>query len=212
MSDAPMPQGPTRIAQELAEKGRALSQKVATEIGRVVVGMEDVARKLLIALIGNGHVLLEGVPGVAKTTLSKTFAHILGCQYQRVQFTPDLLPSDVTGTSILDRRTNDFVLRKGARFHNGDAVTADDVKFSFERYRGAAARTLKDVVAAGKAAVVLDAPLLLEAGWKPLCDFVLFVDVPHETRLARARSRGWSDAKFARREAAQWPAAEKRRT
>ena len=106
----------TRHAQELAEKGRALCLKVEKEIGRVVVGMEDVTRMLLIALLGNGHVLLEGVPGVAKTTLSKTFAHLLGCQYQRVQFTPDLLPSDVTGTSILDRKTNDFVLRKGPIF------------------------------------------------------------------------------------------------
>ena len=107
---------PARPAQELAERGRALNQKVCAEIGRVVVGMDEVTQKLLIALIANGHVLLEGVPGVAKTTLSKTFAHILGCQYQRVQFTPDLLPSDVTGTSILDRKTNDFVLRKGPIF------------------------------------------------------------------------------------------------
>ncbi len=107
---------PSRAAAELAEKGRALSQKVCAEIGRVVVGMEDVTRQLLIALLANGHVLLEGVPGVAKTTLSKTFAHILGCQYQRVQFTPDLLPSDVTGVSILDRKSNEFVLRKGPIF------------------------------------------------------------------------------------------------
>ena len=107
---------PSRAAAELADKGRALSQKVCAEIGRVVVGMDGVTRQLLIALLANGHVLLEGVPGVAKTTLSKTFAHILGCQYQRVQFTPDLLPSDVTGVSIIDRKTNEFVLRKGPIF------------------------------------------------------------------------------------------------
>ena len=116
MSVASAIHSPSRQAQELAEKGEALRAKVTAEIGRVVVGMEKVTHQLLIALIANGHVLLEGVPGVAKTTLSKTFAHILGCQYQRVQFTPDLLPSDVTGTSILDRRTNDFVLRKGPIF------------------------------------------------------------------------------------------------
>ena len=109
-------QPPSRAAAELADKGQALNQKVCSEIGRVVVGMDGVTRQLLIALLANGHVLLEGVLGVAKTTLSKTFAHILGCQYQRVQFTPDLLPSDVTGTSILDRKTNDFVLRKGPIF------------------------------------------------------------------------------------------------
>src|SRR5262245_18204715 len=116
MTAAPPTPASTRHAQELADKGRALSEKVVAEISRVVVGMEDVSRQLLIALLANGHVLLEGVPGVAKTTLSKTFAHILGCQYQRVQFTPDLLPSDVTGTSILDRKTNEFVLRKGPIF------------------------------------------------------------------------------------------------
>jgi MoxR-like ATPase len=116
MSVASPNRTPSRAAEELADRGRALRQKVSDEIGRVVVGMDAVIEKLLIALIANGHVLLEGVPGVAKTTLSKTFAHILGCQYQRVQFTPDLLPSDVTGVSILDRRTNEFVLRKGPIF------------------------------------------------------------------------------------------------
>jgi MoxR-like ATPase len=69
--------------------------------------------------------LLEGVPGVAKTTLSKVFARLLGCQYQRVQFTPDLLPSDVTGTSIFDRNTNDFVLRKGPIFTQ--VLLADEI-------------------------------------------------------------------------------------
>ena len=78
--------------------------------------MEAVTQQFLIALLAGGHVLLEGVPGVAKTTLSKVFARLLGCQYQRVQFTPDLLPSDVTGTSIFDRNANDFVLRKGPIF------------------------------------------------------------------------------------------------
>ena len=81
------------------------------EVGRAVVGMEHITHQFLIALLAGGHVLLEGVPGVAKTTLSKTFAHVLGTQYQRLQFTPDLLPSDVTGTYIFDRKTNDFVLR-----------------------------------------------------------------------------------------------------
>ena len=68
-----------------------------------------------------------------------------------------------------------------------------------------------EFAAAGKPAVVLDAPLLLEAGWGPLCDFVLYIDVPLEKRLERAKTRGWSEAEFARREAAQWPAEEKRR-
>src|SRR5688500_2133929 len=102
--------------KQLAQQVCDLRDRTLREVGRVVVGMEAVTHQFLIALLGNGHVLLEGVPGVAKTTLSKTFARVLGIQYQRVQFTPDLLPSDVTGTYILDRKTNDFVLRQGPIF------------------------------------------------------------------------------------------------
>ena len=113
----PMNSGPeTARVKEMAAQIKTLRQKVQQEVAHVVVGMEAVTERLLIALLANGHVLLEGVPGVAKTTLSKAFAKILVCQYQRVQFTPDLLPSDVTGTNILDRKTNDFVLRKGPIF------------------------------------------------------------------------------------------------
>lgn len=114
MTPPPIPN--SDAAKELATSGRALAQKVIQEVGKVVVGMEAVTKQMLIALLSGGHVLLEGVPGVAKTTLSKAFAKLLGCEFSRVQFTPDLLPSDVTGTSIFDRRTNDFVLRKGPIF------------------------------------------------------------------------------------------------
>src|SRR5262245_63682856 len=108
----PPPVPGNEAAKELAASGKALAQKVIQEIGKIVVGMEGVTRQLLIALLSSGHVLLEGVPGVAKTTLSKAFARLLGCEFSRVQFTPDLLPSDVTGTSIFDRKANEFVLRK----------------------------------------------------------------------------------------------------
>ena len=96
-----------------------------TEVAKVVVGMEHVTLQFLIALLAGGHVLLEGVPGVAKTTLSKTFARVLGTQYQRIQFTPDLLPSDVTGTYVFDRKDNDFKLRKGPIF--AQVLLADEV-------------------------------------------------------------------------------------
>jgi MoxR-like ATPase len=101
---------------QLARHVRELHDRTLAEVGKVVVGMEDVITQFLVALIAGGHVLLEGVPGVAKTTLSKTFARVLGIQYQRLQFTPDLLPADVTGTYVYDRRLNDFVLRKGPIF------------------------------------------------------------------------------------------------
>src|SRR5713101_1789542 len=102
--------------RQWADKIRDLREKTFLEIAKVVVGMEPVTHQFLIALLSGGHVLLEGVPGVAKTTLSKTFARVLGIHYQRIQFTPDLLPSDVTGTYIFDRKTNDFILRKGPVF------------------------------------------------------------------------------------------------
>jgi MoxR-like ATPase len=121
--NAPPAEG--RPAHELAQQAKHLYQRVAAEVARVVVGVEEVTQQLLVALLAGGHVLLEGVPGVAKTTLSKVFARLLGCQYQRVQFTPDLLPSDVTGTSIFDRNANDFVLRKGPIFTQ--VLLADEI-------------------------------------------------------------------------------------
>ena len=110
---------------ELAPRLKALRDRILDEVGRVVVGMRAVTEQLLIALLASGHILLEGVPGVAKTTLSKTFARILGMHYQRIQFTPDLLPADVTGTYIFDRKENDFVLRKGPIFTQ--VLLADEI-------------------------------------------------------------------------------------
>jgi MoxR-like ATPase len=111
--------------KEWSDQIRSLRDRTLSQVGRVVVGMEKVAHQFLIALVAGGHVLLEGVPGVAKTTLSKIFARILGIEYHRLQFTPDLLPSDVTGTFIFDRKANDFVLRKGPIFCQ--VLLADEV-------------------------------------------------------------------------------------
>lgn len=114
--------------RQLAARVKELRERALVQVRRVVVGMDDVAHQLLIALLANGHVLLEGVPGVAKTTLSKVFARVLGIHYQRVQFTPDLLPSDVTGTFIFDRKENEFALRKGPIFCQ--VLLADEVNRS----------------------------------------------------------------------------------
>ncbi len=111
--------------RQWTERIRQLRDQTLAEVGKVVVGMEHVTHQFLIALLANGHVLLEGVPGVAKTTLSKMFARVLGVKHQRIQFTPDLLPSDVTGTYIYDRKQNDFVLRKGPIFCQ--VLLADEV-------------------------------------------------------------------------------------
>jgi MoxR-like ATPase len=113
------------LLRQWTERIRDLRDRTLAEVGKVVVGMEDVTHQFLIALLAGGHVLLEGVPGVAKTTLSKMFARVLGIKHQRIQFTPDLLPSDVTGTYIFDRKQNDFVLRKGPIFCQ--VLLADEV-------------------------------------------------------------------------------------
>ena len=93
-----------------------LRAKVQESVRQVVVGLDRVTDQLLMALIAGGHVLLEGVPGTAKTTMSRTFSSALGIHFERVQFTPYLLPSDVTGTQVLDRQSSEFVLRKGPVF------------------------------------------------------------------------------------------------
>jgi MoxR-like ATPase len=111
--------------RQLADQIRDLRENTIAEVGKVVIGMEQVTHQFMIALLAGGHVLLEGVPGVAKTTLSKTFARVLGTHYQRIQFTPDLLPSDVTGTYVFDRKSNEFVLRQGPIFCQ--VLLADEV-------------------------------------------------------------------------------------
>ncbi len=101
---------------ELALRVSELRERAQRAVEQVVVGLNDVTDQLLMALLAGGHVLLEGVPGTAKTTLCRTFSAVLGIHYERVQFTPDLLPSDVTGTQVLDRQSSEFVLRKGPIF------------------------------------------------------------------------------------------------
>jgi MoxR-like ATPase len=104
------------LSPERLMQAHKLGQAVVSEVSRVFIGNPAIVEALLLGLLSRGHVLLEGVPGVAKTTLVKAFAQVLGCQFKRVQFTPDLLPSDITGTYILDPASKDFVLREGPIF------------------------------------------------------------------------------------------------
>ena len=104
---------------------------IGEEVGRVFLGAPAITEALVTALIARGHVLVEGFPGVAKTTLVKGFANTLGCNFRRIQFTPDLLPSDITGTNILDMRNDTFVLREGPVFTNillGDEINRAPAK------------------------------------------------------------------------------------
>lgn len=110
---APAPKNPN-AAKLAALKEHA--DNVKREVGRIFIGADSTLEALLIALLAKGHVLLEGVPGVAKTTLVRTFAETLQVSFRRIQFTPDLLPSDITGVYIPNLQTQDFVLRKGPVF------------------------------------------------------------------------------------------------
>ena len=108
-----------------------LARAITEEVGRAFIGAPTITEALLVALLARGHVLIEGYPGVAKTTLVKAFSGTLGCHFRRIQFTPDLLPSDITGTYILDMRTNTFVLREGPVFTHvllGDEINRAPAK------------------------------------------------------------------------------------
>src|SRR5688572_27871518 len=108
-----------------------LASAITDEVGRAFIGSPTITEALLTALLARGHVLIEGYPGVAKTTLVKAFSATLGCGFRRIQFTPDLLPSDITGTYILDMRTNTFVLREGPVFTHvllGDEINRAPAK------------------------------------------------------------------------------------
>lgn len=105
--------------------GPSWSQKLREEIGKAVIGQNEVVERLLVALLANGHVLLEGMPGLAKTLLVKSLGTALGVQFERIQFTPDLLPSDVVGTMIFQPKTGEFTAHRGPVFAN--LVLADEI-------------------------------------------------------------------------------------
>src|SRR5213593_687686 len=101
-------QGIERIKGVLAEAQH--------ETGKVIIGQRDVVEKALIAIFTGSHALIEGVPGVAKTLLVRTLAHVLGCEFARIQFTPDLMPADITGTNVFNLHRNEFALIQGPLF------------------------------------------------------------------------------------------------
>ena len=102
-----------------------LAATIADETSDILIGMDDLVEQLTISLLTRGHVLLEGVPGVAKTTLANTFARASGLTFTRVQMTPDILPADITGASIYREQTGEFEIRKGPIFEN--VVVADEI-------------------------------------------------------------------------------------
>jgi MoxR-like ATPase len=98
--------------------GREFLNKVEKEMEKAVVGKEDVVKLLLTAMLSKGHVLLEGVPGLAKTTIVKNFSKVFGLSFSRVQLTPDTMPSDIIGVYYYSEKTKDFAVKKGPIFTN----------------------------------------------------------------------------------------------
>ncbi|HEX9927415.1 MAG TPA: MoxR family ATPase [Pyrinomonadaceae bacterium] len=103
----------------------ATVEHITSELRKVVVGQEEIVEQILVAILAEGHALLEGVPGTAKTLIVKTLARIINADFSRIQFTPDLMPSDITGTSVFNFRTSEFTLRKGPVFT--DILLADEI-------------------------------------------------------------------------------------
>ncbi|MEZ5345901.1 MAG: MoxR family ATPase [Pyrinomonadaceae bacterium] len=100
-------------------------EHIRTELAKVIVGQNEVIEQILVALLAEGHALLEGVPGTAKTLIVKTLARIIGARFSRIQFTPDLMPSDITGTNVFNMQTSEFKLRAGPIFT--DLLLADEI-------------------------------------------------------------------------------------
>jgi MoxR-like ATPase len=117
---------PAEVLQPMSiDEVNSLGSDIIRECGRIIVGKEDILRDVLIAFLSNGHVVLEGVPGLAKTYMARTFASILGCAFKRIQLTVDTLPADLLGSNVFNQRTGEFWYRKGPVFSN--LVLADEI-------------------------------------------------------------------------------------
>ena len=103
-------------ARAMVESFQAVMQGIRSEVGKVIVGQQDVVEQLLITLLVGGHCLITGMPGTAKTLLVRTLAHVMQCDFARIQFTPDLMPTDITGTHVFNLQTSEFSLVKGPVF------------------------------------------------------------------------------------------------
>jgi len=151
----------------LAEENSEKLNLVLNEIKKVIVGQDDVLKKLLISLISDGHVLLEGVPGLAKTLMIKTLSETLNLSFCRIQFTPDLLPADIVGTKIYDHNEGKFYTQKGPIFHN--FILADEINRAPPKVQSALLEAMQEKqVSIHGETFKLDKPFLVLATQNPI--------------------------------------------
>lgn len=138
-----------------------------SEIGKVIVGQKVMVERLVIGLLGNGHILLEGVPGLAKTLAIKTLAQSMKARFQRIQFTPDLLPADLIGTQIYNQKDGNFLIRKGPIFSN--FILADEINRAPAKVQSALLEAMQErQVTIGESTFKLEEPFLVLATQNPI--------------------------------------------
>ena len=138
-----------------------------SEIGKVIVGQKEMVERLVVGLLGNGHILLEGVPGLAKTLAIKTLAAAMKAKFQRIQFTPDLLPADLIGTQIYNQRDGNFFIRKGPIFSN--FILADEINRAPAKVQSALLEAMQErQVTIGEQTFKLEEPFLVLATQNPI--------------------------------------------
>jgi len=153
--------------QQKVEEKHLLINGIKSEIGKVLVGQHDLVDRLLIGLFTKGHILIEGVPGLAKTSAVKSLADTVQAEFKRIQFTPDLLPADLIGTEVFRPETSDFTIRKGPIFHN--IILADEINRAPSKVQSALLEAMQErQVTIGGTTFVLADPFLVLATQNPI--------------------------------------------
>lgn len=155
-----------QLNEKIGYAGRFIDN-IRNEVGKVIIGQSYMLDRLLIGLLSNGHVLLEGVPGLAKTLAIKSLAQAIHAKFSRIQFTPDLLPADVIGTMIYNQQRNEFIVRKGPIFAN--FILADEINRAPAKVQSALLEAMQErQVTIGDTTYKLDEPFLVLATQNPL--------------------------------------------
>jgi MoxR-like ATPase len=153
--------------QELVSQEIELFQAVKKEISKIIIGQDYMVDRILIGLLTGGHILIEGVPGLAKSLTVHTISRVIGSSFKRIQFTPDLLPADIIGTEIYHQKTADFVIKKGPVFHN--IILADEINRAPAKVQSALLEAMQEKqVTIGDNTYQLEEPFLVLATQNPL--------------------------------------------